>query len=263
MSRILLLTLAALLAIWQAGAALSDSAARGLEIAREAERRDAGWGDLQVALTMVLRDRQGQTRERRLRIHMLEAPGDGGDKTLTIFDTPPDLQGTLFLSHARVNGDDGLWLYLPSLKRVKRISSANKTKPFFASEFAYEDIAAPEIGKFTYSYTGDKPCGGQTCFVVERYPAYRNSGYRAQVTYIDRAEYRPQRIEYIDRRGRLLKVLTFSGYRRHAGRFWRPDSVTMQNLKTGKTTVLRYGTYRFRTGLSDVHFSQGNLRNIR
>jgi outer membrane lipoprotein-sorting protein len=242
--------------------AASDGAARGLTIAQEAERRDAGWRDSTVALTMILQDRRGQTRERRMRLSMLEKPGNAGDKTLTIFDSPPDMAGTLFLSHAVVGADDNLWLYLPSLKRVKRISSANKTGAYFGSEFAYEDISAQEIGKYTYNYVGNKPCGRLTCFVVERYPAYRNSGYRALVTYFDTAEYRPQRIEYIDRSGRLLKVLTFSGYKRYAGRFWRAQTMTMQNRNTSKTTVLRYGQYAFRIGLTDAYFSQGNLRNI-
>jgi len=242
--------------------AASDSASRGLVIAQESERRDAGWRDSTVAVTMILQDRRGQTRERRLRLSMLEKPGNAGDKTLTVFDSPADMAGTLFLSHAVVGNDDDLWLYLPSLKRVKRISSSNKTGAFFGSEFTYEDISAPEIGKFTYNYVGDKPCGRLTCFVVERVPAYRNSGYGKLITWFDTAEYRPQRIDYVDHSGRVLKVLTLSDYKRYAGRFWRPQTLTMQNNKTGKTTILRYGNYAFGLGLTDAYFSQGNLRNI-
>ena len=58
-------------------------------------------------------------------------------------------------------------------------------------------------------------------------------------------------------------MLTFSGYKRYAGGFWRPRTLTMQNNKTGKSTILRYGSYGFRSGLNDAYFSQGNLRNIR
>ncbi len=245
-------------------AAAQDPAARGLEIVREAERRDAGWGDAQVRLTMILQDRKGNTRERSLRMMMLEVPGEkGGDMSIAIFDSPPDLKGTILLTHAKVGADDDQWLYLPSLKRVKRISSANKTGAFFGSEFAYEDIAAPEIGKFTYRYLETKPCGKLTCYVVERKPAYRNSGYSAMVSYFDTSQYRPQRIEYFDRKGKLLKVLTMTGYRKYAGRFWRASTFTMKNLKTGRTTVLKYGEWHFGTGLTANDFSKGNLRNIR
>ena len=263
MTRLIPLLLLTLLAAPAPSLGASDGPARGLAIVQESERRDTGWRDSTVAVTMILQDRRGQKRERQLRLSMLEKPGNAGDRTLTIFDSPPDLAGTLFLSHAVVGGDDNLWLYLPSLKRVKRISSSNKTGAFFGSEFSYEDISAPEIGKFTYDYVGQKPCGRLTCFVVERFPAYQNSGYSKLVTWFDTQEYRPQRIDYIDRGGQFLKVLTLSGYKRYSGKFWRPQTLTMSNNKTGKTTVLRYGTYRFATGLNDAYFSQGNLRNIR
>lgn len=262
MKRLIFAALAALLAAPLPAAAQDPE--RGIEIARESERRDAGWGDAQVSLTMVLEDRKGTRRERALRMMMLEVPGErGGDLSISIFDTPADLKGTILLTHTKVGKDDDQWLYLPSLKRVKRISSANKTGAYFGSEFAYEDIATPEIAKFTYAYTGQKPCGRLTCFVVERRPAYRNSGYSVLVTYFDTAEYRPQQVEYFDRRGKLLKVLTFSGYKKFAGRYWRAQTLTMQNRKTGKTTVLKYGNWAFRTGLTAATFQQGNMRNLR
>jgi outer membrane lipoprotein-sorting protein len=244
--------------------AAQDAAAKGQQIARESERRDAGWKDARVTLTMILQDRKGNTRERKLRMLFLEVPGDaGGDKSIAIFDSPPDMKGTLLLTHTKVAGNDDQWLYLPSLKRVKRISSSNRTGAFFGSEFTYEDIAAPEIARFSYNYTGNKPCASLTCFVVERKPLYKNSGYSVMVTYFDTAQYRPQKIEYFDRKGKLTKVLTMTGYKKLAGRFWRASTFTMKSNKTGRTTVLKYGQWKFATGLDDASFSKGNLRNIR
>ncbi len=263
MKRLILLAFVAMMAAAMPAVA-QDVAARGLQIARETERRDAGWRDAQVAMTMVLQDRKGATRERTLRMMTLEVPGEGGgDKSIAIFDSPPDLTGTILLTHTQIGADDNQWLYLPGLKRVKRISSSNKTGAFFASEFAYEDIAAPEVGRFSYVYLGQEACGSLTCNVVEERPNYRNSGYGKLVAYIDTQAYRTQRIEYFDRRGALLKVLDFGGYRQYRGRFWRPQSLTMSNRKTGRTTVLRYGQWALGTGLSDATFSQQNLRNIR
>jgi len=264
MKNILLWAFAAVLALPLTAQAAGDTAARGAEIAREAERRDQGWGDSQVALTMILQDRKGNKRERKLRISALEVPGDRlGDKSLVVFDSPADLKGTILLSYAKIGADDDQWLYLPALKRVKRISSSNKTGAFFGSEFSYEDITAQEFGKYSYDYTGQKPCGKLTCYVVERKPTYRNSGYSVLVTYYDTARYRPQIIEYFDRQGRAFKRLTMQDYKQYGGKFWRARTLTMQNLKTGKTSVLQYGDFRFGTGLNDSYFSQGNLRNIR
>ncbi len=75
---------------------------------------------------------------------------DDGDKSLFVFDEPRDVQGTAFLIHAHREDADDQWLYLPALKRVKRISSANRSGSFMGSEFAYEDMTAQEVEKFTY-----------------------------------------------------------------------------------------------------------------
>lgn len=262
MIRIIALVFAALVALPGATAA-QDAAARGLQIVQEAERRDAGWKDARVGITMLLQDRRGATRTRELRMLMLEVPGaKGGDKSVAIFDSPADMRGTLMLTHTGIGRDDDQWLYLPSLKRAKRISSSNKTGAFFGSEFAYEDIATPEVGRFTYRYVDTRPCGGQSCFVVERKPAYRNSGYTALITWFDTREYRPLRIEFKDRRGKPFKTLTLSDYRKFQGRFWRAQTLTMENLRTGRKTVLKYHDWAFGVGLSDRTFDSNNLRAL-
>ncbi len=95
---------------------------KGLAIAKEADRRDKGFGDFTANMLMVLKNRHGQESTRKIRIRTLEVEGDG-DKGLSIFDNPRDVKGTAFLNFTHKVGDDDQWLYLPALKRVKRISS--------------------------------------------------------------------------------------------------------------------------------------------
>ncbi|MDH3667107.1 MAG: outer membrane lipoprotein-sorting protein [Paracoccaceae bacterium] len=261
--RILLLLLLALTSAPLSVSGAEDSQARGEAIAREADLRDRGFGDNRTVLTMILQDRKGRTRERRLRIDTLEVPDETrGDKSLVVFETPRDMKGTALLSHAQILEDDDQWLFLPALKRVKRISSANKTSSFFGSEFAYEDITGQELGKYAYKWLSDDVCGELDCYVVERLPLFRNSGYSRLVTWYDTAEYRVQRIDYYDHKETLLKTLTLSGYRQYLGRFWRAQTYTMENFRTGKTTRLIYDVYKFQTGLTEEHFRKGNLRRV-
>ena len=96
---------------------------KGLAIAVEADKRDTGWVDQAADLEMILTNKHGQSSQRTMRIKTLEVEGDG-DKSLTIFDNPRDIKGTAFLSHTHALKPDDQWLYLPALKRVKRISSA-------------------------------------------------------------------------------------------------------------------------------------------
>ncbi len=167
--------------------ATEDPVAKGEVIAREWDRRDLGFGDTRVALKMILENRKGQTSERRLRIKTLEVPDENdGDRSLVIFDHPRDIKGTALLNYAHILDPDDQWLYLPALKRIKRISSRNKSGPFVGSEFAYEDITAQELKKYNYTWLRDEPCGALDCFVLERPPRYEKSGYTRLVTWYTR-----------------------------------------------------------------------------
>ena len=237
-------------------------AERGLAIAVEADTRDKGFGDSTASMEMVLRNRQGDESRRELRVRTLEVDGDG-DKSLSIFDAPADVKGTAFLTFSHVTGLDDQWLYLPSLKRVKRISSKNKSGPFMGSEFAYEDIASDEVEKYTYVYLRNEPCDGMDCFVIERRPVDPNSGYTRQEVWIDTQEYRPQQVVYYDRKDALLKTLTFHEYRQYLDKFWRAMRMEMVNHQTGKSTTLSWQDYRFRTGLTDRDFDQNSLKRAK
>ena len=236
---------------------------KGLAIANEADRRDNGFGDFKARLTMTLTNRHGEQSIRAMRIRVLEEPDDG-DKSLIIFDSPRDVSGTAFLSYSHKHGDDDQWLYLPALKRVKRISSRNKSGSFMGSEFSYEDIASQEVEKYTYKYLRDAELDGQACFVSERYPVDReNSGYLRQMVWMDKAQYRPQKVDYYDRKDSLLKTLVFRGYRKYLDRYWRADEMEMDNHQSGKRTVLDWADYQFKTGLSERDFDSNSLKRAR
>ena len=235
---------------------------KGLAIAMEADRRDTGFADTRAEMTMVLRNRQGEESTRQMRVKILEVPDDG-DKSIFVFDEPADVKGTGLLSFSHKVGDDDQWLYLPALKRVKRISSSNKSGSFMGSEFAYEDFSSQEVEKYTYKYLRDEKCGDLECFVIERFPVDPNSGYIRQVGWMDKQEYRPQKIEFYDRKESLLKTLVFQSYHQYLDKFWRADELYMENHQTGKTTRLTWRDYRFKTGLDDTDFNQASLKRVR
>lgn len=235
----------------------------GLAIATEAARRDDGFSDYTANMTMILRNKQGEESKRAIRSKTLEVPGDG-DKSLSIFDTPKDVKGTAFLTFSHKEGDDEQWLYLPALKRVKRINSRNKSGSFMGSEFAYEDIASQEIEKYTYKHLREEEYLGQLCFVGESYPVdKKNSGYTKRVSWVDKSEYRLQKVEFYDRKKSLLKTLTVEGYHQYLNKYWRADTMNMVNHQTGKETTLHWDNYKFGTGLSSSDFNATSLKRAR
>ena len=242
--------------------AQSADTSDGLEIATEAERRDTGFGNQTAQLTMTLRNRNGDESSRRMRNMTLEVDGDG-DKTLVIFDEPRDVQGTAFLNYTHREGADDQWLYLPALRRVKRIASNNKSGPFMGSEFAYEDISSQEVEKYTYEFVRSENVEGTPMHVIERIPVDTRSGYTRQIVWYDQAEYRLQRIDFYDRKDELLKTLMYHDYEQYLDQYWRAQRMEMENHQTGKSTTLVWTEYAFRTGLTDRDFDQSALRRAR
>ncbi|WP_018693961.1 outer membrane lipoprotein-sorting protein [Algicola sagamiensis] len=243
-------------------ASAMDPADKGKSIAIERKNRDQGWGDSIAEMSMILHNAQGQQSKRLMQLKTLEVKDDG-DKGLTIFDQPRDVKGTAFLNFSHAMRPDEQWLYLPALKRVKRISSRNKSGPFMGSEFAYEDLSSFEIEKYTYQYLKDEVVNGQACFVVEQKPTDKYSGYTRLVAWVDQKEYRPQKIEYYDRKGALLKTLTFQKYQQYLDQYWRADLLLMQNHITKKRTELITHSLKFKTGLSEKDFNKATLKRAR
>ncbi len=235
---------------------------RGLAIAIEADRLDSGFGDFTSDVKMILRNKQGQESIREIRSKTLEVEGDG-DKSLTIFDKPADVQGTAMLTFTHKEGPDDQWLYLPALKRVKRIASDNKSGPFMGSEFAYEDIASQEVEKYTYKYLRDEVLDGMEVFVFERYPVDEKSGYTRQLIWLDKEHYKERKIEFYDRKDSLLKTLVFADYHQYLDQYWRAHDMYMENHQTGKSTRLQQTNYQFRTGLTDRDFDKNSLKRAR
>ena len=210
-------------------------------------------------MKMRLRNRAGKESIRNVRIKNLEVQGDG-DKSLSIFDEPADVKGTTSLTWSHSNKPDEQWLYLPALKRVKRISSKNKSGPFMGSEFAFEDIGSQEVDKYTYKYLRDEDYNSAATFVVERYPTDKNSGYTKQVVWIEQDRYLALKIEFYDRKGSLLKTLESSDYSQYLNKFWRPAKLEMVNHQSGKSTTLEFTNYEFQTGLRSSDFSKNALK---
>ena len=235
---------------------------QGLQIVQEVDYRDIGFGDSKSDLKMILRNRNGDESVRVLTMKTLEVQEDG-DKSLSVFSKPRDIKGTAFLSFTHALVPDEQWLYLPALKRVKRISSSNKSGPYLGSEFAFEDLTSFEVKKYKYKYLKDEDLKGIDCFVVEFYPQYKHSGYTKQIVWIDKDRYIPLKTDYYDRKNSLLKTLEQKDYKQYLEKHWRPSEMLMTNHQNGKSTVLAWENFVFKNGFSKRHFNKSTLKRAR
>jgi outer membrane lipoprotein-sorting protein len=235
---------------------------KGLAIAQEADRRDSGFRNYTNDVKMILKNKQGQESVREIRSRTLEVEDDG-DKSMTIFDKPRDVKGTALLSFTHKTGPDDQWLYLPALKRVKRIASDNKSGPFMGSEFAYEDITSQEVDKYTYKFLRDDTLDGLDVFVFERYPVDKKSGYTRQIIWLDQENYKERKIEYYDRKNVLLKTLVFADYNLYLDKYYRAHDMYMVNHQKGKSTRLLQTNFNFDVELTDRDFDKNSLKRAR
>lgn len=248
------------LALLMAGSLTAQSPeAKGLEIAKAADTYDQGFGSSQTKLTMILTNKQGQESTRYMSNQTLELTEDG-DKSMIVFNSPRDVKGTATLTFTHKEGSDDQWLYLPALKRVKRISSDNKSGPFMGSEFAYEDLSSQEVEKYSYKFLKEETINGLATYVIERDPVDPKSGYARQVVWYNKENYRLEKMDFYDRKNALLKTLTYANYEVHKEKHWRAGEMNMVNHQTGKKTKLLFEDYVFDLGYTENDFSQNSLR---
>jgi len=246
-----------------ASAAPTDAETRGEAIAADVYARERGFESYRMDMEMILRDRQGQESVRRMQGTVLEVSGDG-DKHLIVFQAPADIKHTAFLTFSHADKPDDQWLYLPSLKRTRRIASDSKSGSFLGSEFSFEDLTSQLPRKFSHTYIAEETVADRPTFKLERVPRYEGSGYTRQLLWIDKERLVTLKTEFYDRRGALQKTLETGGYERYEGGLLKPAWMTMQNHQTGKSTRINMSGYKFRdAGISRQDFLPQRLEYVR
>ncbi len=234
---------------------------KGERLARQYEKANDGFVGEESDMELVLIDAYGQKVTRELEGKVLEVKGDG-DRSLSIFKSPLDVKGTKMLTHSHKKEDDDQWLYLPAAKRVKRISSSNKSGSFMGSEFSYEDLGSQEPEKFSYKWLRAEKLGKQDIDVIERIPKDK-SGYSKQIMWMASSIDNPSKVEYYDRRGELLKTANFTGYKKFevAGKtLYRAGSITMDNVQTKKKSIFTWKNRKLGVKIDESEFEQRALK---
>jgi uncharacterized protein len=199
---------------------------------------------LQVDLTMTLINDRGQRRERRNTSIIKLQPNGIDSKFLVRFNDPPDVAGTGLLQVEHSDGDDDLWIYLPALKKARRLVASNKKDSFVGSDFSYADIALPKVDLYRHVLRGTEQVDGMTCYVIESTPANdavkSNNGYARKVTWVRTDNFLETKVEYYDLASRLMKtqrVARHQAVASQAGK-WFALEREMTNVQTGHRTLL-------------------------
>lgn len=201
---------------------------------------------LKTESTMVLVNDKGQKRERK-NATTLKLQANGVDSNLLVkFSFPNDIKGTGFLQIEHSEGDDDQWIYLPALKKSRRLVANNKKDSFVGSDFSYGDISLPKVDLYQHTLLRTENIDSKDCYVIESIPANdtvkANNGYSKKVTWVSKDSFVEVKVEYYDLAGRLLKTQMIGKHTlvEPDKQRWFALHREMINHQTGHKTVLNF-----------------------
>jgi len=228
----------------------------GREIMEKVDNRYTG-EDQVVDMTMTLIRSRGHKRVRKVKLWRKDYGKN--DKLLMRFLEPADVRGTGFLVWEHREGEDDQWIYLPALKKMRRITAREKSKRFMGTDFSYEDLGSHNLDDYNYTLLRSEEFDGQDCYVVESVPKPgKKKSYSKTVSWVRKDIFLIVRVDFYDKKGRLLKRLQASDIENIDG-IWTARRLELENFQKKHKTILELDNIRYNTGLRDDVFSERNL----
>ena len=242
--------LALVIAVAVVSAADLDGKAIVEKMAKQNESQSA-----ETTAKMILIDKNGRERVREIKMRTKEK--NGLRHTVTTFLAPPDVRGTKFLIVEQKNADDDQRLFLPALKKVKRITSSNKSGNFMGSTFAYADLQTHDPDQGAHQRLADAVLDGQDCYVVETVPQNLDDEIYSKLVYwVRKDNFLPIKGEFYDKKGKLWKRLEVSGVEKRSDGTWVAKDTKMSDLLKGASTILRLEEYEVDVEIDDAYFTE-------
>ena len=211
--------------------------------------------------TMTLTNDKGQQRVRKMHSVSLLQPNGIDSKLMIRFLFPADIEGTAYLQIQHHDGDDDMWIYLPALKKVRRLVANNKKDSFFGSDIAYGDILLPVVDTYRHTLLKSDELGGEECWVIESVPASeqikKDHGYAAKTSWIRKTNFMAKKIDYLDSAGRVLKTLLVPEVKEvdPANHKWWAMQWEVSNHQTGHRTLLVFENLDTQKSVKDDFFT--------
>ena len=209
--------------------------------------------------TMTLTDKKGKNRVREVTMKTK----DYGDveKSLIVFTTPKDVAGVSYLTfdYDASNKDSDSWLYMPAMKKIRRISGTSKGDDFMGTDFTYEDVGGDrELEDYTYTLLAEENAEGAACYKIECKAKDKNVKNPRYIVWIRKDNFIMTKADFYDKQDMLQRQLVCSGIEMVNG-FWTTKKMTVKNVQTGHSTVLEIKDIEYGLPLQDSIFTQAAL----
>jgi outer membrane lipoprotein-sorting protein len=216
-------------------------------------------GSMSAEVYLSISERNGSVRQRT--ISMVSKTYGDAEKRFIEFLSPPDIKGTAMLIIDNKDAADEMWIYLPALKRTRRISSSEKGKSFMSSEFTNADMSSPALDDFSDTHLAGSGSGGK--WIIESRPVNDNVaddyGYSRKVSHIDQKDYHVRKMEFYDFDNKLFKVISINSIISFGEGRYMVDNMTAENLATGRKSAIEMKNVKTGNDISDAVFTIQNL----
>mgnify|MGYP001586177929 CR=1 FL=1 len=216
--------------------------------------------------TLVINDGKGNQRVRKFSTAQKTDAAKNMTKTVMRFLEPADVKGTGILTYEYDNKDNDMWLYMPALRKIRRIVSSEKSKSFMGSEFSNSDITKPKLSEYTYKVLGSETIDGVECWKIEMVPATKEIvdeyGYSKRVGWLGKADYTSRRYEYYDLDGKLAKVMLTEKVKLidEKNKKYQPVEITMENKQNGRSSRFVTEKIVFNPNVNEEYFTTDYLQ---
>jgi Outer membrane lipoprotein-sorting protein len=226
----------------------------GEQIIKDVYERDTP-EDQTGSLTMILENSRGDQRVREID-QFIKDFGDE-EKKIMFFTAPADVRNTSFMSwsYDREGKDDDQWIYLPALKKVKRISSSGSSDYFMGSDFTYDDLGARHPSEDTHTLLRQETLDGEQCYVVESVSKDRDYIYSRTISWVIVDKLVGLKKEFYDEDDDLLKTLMVKEFEKIDG-FWMVLLSEMHNVQKDHTTIMELDNLELDSGVQDRIFTE-------
>ena len=220
--------------------------------------------DSETKIRMTLISKKGEKERSRSRVlTTIEKKYEDGIykmKSLLRFSEPKEVKGTGFLTWDRIDAKfDDQWLYLPALRKVKRIRAKDKNRSFMGTDFSYEDLSGPDLKTDNYELIGEDIMHGTECYKINAIPIERGTQYGSRMIWVDKENFLMKRVEFFNKKKEQIKILNIPDHVKN-GDYWTQVNLEMENLKNGHRTKLEIIKVIYDQGLKDKVFTESYLK---
>lgn len=217
--------------------------------------------DSESQSTWILTNKSGKERVRQT-FGTTKLKKNGIDNMrMTRFLEPTDVRGMVSLLIEQSEKDDDIWLYLPSLKKVRRLVSSNKRDSFVGTDFSYGDVIGHKVEDWSHNITGQEEVDGFMCHIIESTPVdktvARNSGYSKRITWVQKDTYVMRKAEMFNLSGSLYKQMSFSGIElvEPSKNRWTARELRARNVISGHSTYIKVDKLDVNVGVKNSYFT--------